>query len=71
MREMLKHMFTVTLLLTTLSVSAQQPSKLESWMNGEINVMTDHGIEVTKSLGQERDIQKEGRPLKWRCDIYS
>ena len=68
---MLKHMFMVTLLLATLSVSAQQPSKLESWMNGEINVMTDHGIEVTKSLGQERDIQKEGRPLKWRCDIYS
>ena len=71
MKKMLKHMFTVTLLLATLSVSAQQPSKLESWMNGEINVMTDHGIEVTKSLGQERDIQKEGRPLKWRCDIYS
>jgi hypothetical protein len=62
---------TASLLLVTLSASAQHATKLEGWMNNEINVMIDHGVEITKSLGQERDIQKEGRPLKWRFDIYS
>ena len=71
MKAIQKSIMTASLLLVTLSASAQHATKLEGWMNNELTVLTDHGVEVTKSLGQERDIQKEGRPLKWRCDIYS
>ena len=71
MKAIQKSIMTASLLLVTLSASAQHATKLEGWMNDELIVLTDHGVEVTKSLGQERDIQKEGRPLKWRCDIYS
>ena len=39
-------------------------------MNSLISKAIDNNVEVTKSLGRERDIQKEGTPLKWRCDIY-
>ena len=71
MKAIRKSIITASLLLVSLSASAQQINKLEEWMKGEIIVHIDHGVEVTKSLGQERDIQQEGRPLKWRCDIYS
>jgi hypothetical protein len=71
MKAIQKSIMTASLLLVTLSASAQHATKLEGWMNDELIVLTDHGVEVTRSLGQERDIQKEGRPLKWRCDIYS
>ena len=71
MKAIRKSIITASLLFVSLSASAQRVNQLEEWMKGEINVHIDHGVEVTKSLGQERDIQQEGRPLIWRCDIYS
>ena len=71
MKAIQKSIMTASLLLVTLSASAQHATQLEGWMNNEINDMIGHGVEIAKSLGQESDIQKEGRPLKWRCDIYS
>ncbi|MCR5432951.1 MAG: hypothetical protein K6F20_01000 [Bacteroidaceae bacterium] len=40
-------------------------------MSSLISRAIDNKVEVSKSLGQERDIQKEGTPLKWRCDIIT
>jgi len=40
-------------------------------MSSLISQAIDNKVEVSKSLGQERDIQKEGTPLKWRCDIMT
>ena len=70
MRTILKSMMMVTLFLATTAVSAQRTQTIEDWMNSLISKAIDNKVEVTKSLGQERDIQKEGAPLKWRSDIY-
>ena len=71
MKEIMKTVMTASLLLVTLTVPAQSVQDIEKQMGFKINDANDHGVEVTKSLGQERDILKEGKPLKWRCDIYS
>ncbi|MCR5334398.1 MAG: hypothetical protein K6E45_05675 [Bacteroidaceae bacterium] len=63
----------ILLLVSMLLVNtayAQRVQNIEDWMNSLISKAIDNNVEVTKSLGRERDIQKEGTPLKWRCDIY-
>ena len=67
----MKSIMTASLLLVTLTATAQSVKDIEKQMGFQITDAIDHGVEVTKSLGQERDILKEGKPLKWRCDIYS
>jgi hypothetical protein len=67
----MKSIMTASLLLVTLTATAQSVKEIEEQMGFKITIANDHGVEVTKSLGQERDILKEGKPLKWRCDIYS
>ena len=67
----MKSIMTASLLLVTLTATAQSVKDIEKQMGFQITDVIDHGVEVTKSLGQERDILKEGKPLKWRCDIYS
>ena len=71
MKMIQKSLITLSLLLVTLTTSAQKVivQDLESWMNSLISKAIDNKVEVSKSFGQERDIQKEGTPLKWRCDI--
>ena len=71
MKEIMKTVMTASLLLVTLTATAQSVKDIEKQMGFQITDAIDHGVEVTKSLGQERDILKEGKPLKWRCDIYS
>lgn len=71
MKEIVKSIMTVGLLFATIATSAQSVKNIDDWMGAEISVAIDHGVEVTKSLGQERNILSEGKPLKWRCDIYS
>ena len=67
----MKSIMTASLLLVTLTATAQSVQEIEKQMGFKMTVANDHGVEVTKSLGQERDIQREGKPQKWRCDIYS
>ncbi len=71
MKEIMKSIMTASLLLVTLTATAQSVKDIEKQMGFQITDVIDHGVEVTKSLGQERNILKEGKPLKWRCDIYS
>ena len=71
MKEIMKSIMTTSLLLVTLTAPAQSLQDIEKQMGFKMSIANDHGVEVTKSLGQERDIQREGKPLKWRCDIYS
>ena len=71
MKEIMKTVMTASLLLVTLTATAQSVKDIEKQMGFKMTIASDHEVEVTKSLGQERDIQKEGKPLKWRCDIYS
>lgn len=71
MKEIMKTVMTASLLLVTLTATAQSVKDIEKQMGFQITDAIDHGVEVTKSLGQERNILKEGKPLKWRCDIYS
>lgn len=61
------------ILLTSLSASAQKviAQDLESWMSSLITQAIENKVVVDKNFGQERDIQKEGNPLKWRCDIMT
>ena len=67
----MKSLLTAGLLLAATAASAQRVQKLEDWMGSLISKAIDNKVEVTKSLGQERDILQEGTPLKWRCDIYT
>ena len=71
MKVIMKSIITASLLLATLTLSAQSKQDIDEQMSHAMSFAVDHGVEVTKSLGQERDIQQPGRPLKWRCDIYS
>ena len=69
----MKKIKNILLLVSMLLVNtayAQRVQNIEDWMNSLISKVIDINVEVTKSLGRERDIQKEGTPLKWRCDIY-
>ena len=61
------------ILLVPLSASAQKviAQDLESWMSSLITQAIENKVVVDKNLSQERDIQKEGNPLKWRCDIMT
>lgn len=40
-------------------------------MSSLITQAIENKVVVDKNFGQERDIQKEGNPLKWRCDIMT
>ena len=73
MKTILKNLMIASLLLASTAASAQKTiaQDLESWMSSLISQAIDNKVEVSKSLGQERDIQKEGTPLKWRCDIMT
>ena len=71
MKTILKSIIATSLLLATITASAQRVESIEEQMKKIIDVVMDHQVEVTKSLGQERDIRKEGKPLTWRCDIYT
>lgn len=73
MKTILKSLFFASLLLATTAASAQKVivQDLEDWMGSLISRAIDNNVEVSKSFGQERDIQKEGTPLKWRCDIMT
>ena len=73
MKTILKNLFFASLLLATTAASAQKVivQDLEDWMGSLISRAIDNNVEVSKSFGQERDIQKEGTPLKWRCDIMT
>jgi hypothetical protein len=61
------------ILLVPLSASAQKviAQDLESWMSSLITQAIENKVVVDKNLSQERDIRKEGNPLKWRCDIMT
>jgi len=69
----MKNLILASLMLATLNASAQNvvAQDIESWMSSLISQTMDNKVEVSKSLGQERDITKEGTPLKWRCDIMT
>ena len=71
MKTIMKSLMMAGLLLAATTASAQRVQKLEDWMGSLISKAIDNKVEVTKSLGQERDILQEGTPLKWRCDIYT
>lgn len=71
MKTILRSIITVSLLLAATVSSAQHVESIEKQMRNIINVAVDHQVKVTKSLGQERDVNKEGKPLAWRCDIFS
>ncbi|MBP5770227.1 MAG: hypothetical protein J6W75_02560 [Bacteroidaceae bacterium] len=73
MKTIVKSLMTAGLLLATTAASAQKVmvQDLETWMGSLISKAIDNKVEVTKSLGQERDILQEGTPLKWRCDIMT
>ena len=70
---MKKLFFTALFALVFMPISAQKiiVQDLESWMSSLISRAIDHHVDVNKSLGQERDLQKEGLPLKWRCDVIT
>lgn len=71
MKKIMKSLFLVSLLFAAATTaSAQRAQEIEDWMSSLISKAIDSKVEVTKSLGQERDLHKEGTPLKWRCDIY-
>ena len=69
----MKNLILASLMLVSLNASAQKvvAQDIESWMSSLISKAIDNKVEVSKSLGQERDITKEGTPLKWRCDIMT
>lgn len=69
----MKNLILASLMLVSLNASAQKvvAQDIESWMSSLISQTMDNKVEVSKSLGQERDITKEGTPLKWRCDIMT
>ena len=69
----MKNLILASLMLVSLNTSAQKvvAQDIESWMSSLISQAIDNKVEVSKSLGQERDITKEGTPLKWRCDIMT
>lgn len=67
MKTILKNLFFASLLLAASAASAQS-ELLEALPE---MLQKEFGIKPKKSINQERDVQKEGRPLKSRCDIYS
>ena len=70
MQTILKSLLTASLLLASTTASAQCAQVLEDHMDMLMSDANESKIEITKSLGQERDTHKDGMPLKWRYDIY-
>ena len=70
MRTVLQSFMTVTLFLATTAASAQCAQALEDHMDMLIAEILKSKVEVTKSLSLERDVQKEGAPMQWRCDVF-
>ena len=73
MKTIFKSFILASLLFAPLSALAQKviAQDLESWMSSLITQAIENKVVVDKNFGQERDIQKEGNPLKWRCDIMT
>lgn len=72
MKAIMKSLLVASLLLTTNAASAQSVVQdIEDWMSSNISRVLDAKIDVKKSLGQERNVQQEGAPLKWRYDTYT
>ena len=67
MKTIQKSLMIASLLLASATAFAQS-DLLEAMPE---MLQKEFGIEPKKSINQERDILKEGRPLKSRCDIYS
>lgn len=66
MKTILKSLFFASLLLANMTASAQN-QMLESLPT----TVSRSDISVQKSLSQERDVHREGLPIKSRCDIYT
>ena len=66
MRTILKSLIFASLLLATTAASAQN-QQLENFPT----MVSRNDISVHKSLSHERDVHREGLPLKSRCDIYT
>ena len=73
MKTFLKNLLFASFLLVSMPVSAQRiiVQDLESWMSDLISRAIDKDVKVKMDFGQERDIHKEGMPLKWRCDVIT
>lgn len=66
MKTILKSIITASLLLATMTASAQN-----QLLEGLPTMVSRSGVSVQKSLSQERDVQTAGLPMKSRCDIYT
>lgn len=68
MKTILKSIITASLLLASSAASAQCP-ELEEKMKSLIDQVSAYKVEVTKCLSEERDVQREGHPMKRRHDM--
>ena len=73
MKTIQKSLLTASLLLASVTASAQNvvAQDLESWMETILCQADEKKVEVSRNIGHERDVQKEGTPLKWRRDIIT
>ena len=73
MKTTLKSIITASLLLASVTTTAQNvvAQDLESWMETILSRVAEKNVEVSRNIGHERDVQKEGTPLKWRRDIIT
>ena len=73
MKTIQKSLLTASLLLASVTASAQNvvAQDLESWMETILCQADERKVEVSRNIGHERDVQKEGTPLKWRRDIIT
>ena len=73
MKTILKSLLTASLLLASVTTTAQNvvAQDLESWMETILCQADERKVEVSRNIGHERDVQKEGTPLKWRRDIIT
>ena len=68
MKTILKSIITASLLLASSAALAQSP-ELEEKMKSLIDQVSAYKVEVTKCLSEERDVQREGHPMKRRHDM--
>lgn len=73
MKTIQKSLLTASLLLASVTATAQNviAQDLESWMETILCQADERKVEVSRNIGHERDVQKEGTPLKWRRDIIT
>lgn len=73
MKTIQKSLLTASLLLASVTATAQNviAQDLESWMETILCQADERKVEVFRNIGHERDVQKEGTPLKWRRDIIT